>query len=251
MPRVCVNGVWRSINNYTNLNGIWRKKNEWECINGVWRTGSQETFPFTSEDIAGFKMIYRRSYDTRYSRFPDMVDNPNIPASATITGSHDFDEEASSILFQYSNDDPEIEGLCVYTGTLYALTYNGDLIAVSDIMDSALNPEPDMEISVKGYTLYENHGPAVPLGWNRFFSFEDNIPTDINQDKNTYFMNPYAILPTYKRIGSYGLISMIGIARNMTNREFNMVGSRGVLDHTIQKIFLNGVSMPFTINLSE
>ena len=255
MPFVNVNGIIRRGNNTSIMtNGVWRKSTELVNANGVWRNVSFKEEIIYGNQIDGFELVYYRSKDTIYDDYPTLRNNPNLPTRFHITSEspiNEFNDVEKSVIFEYSNNEPSLEGLCVYKGVLFARLKNRySLYPISNMLDSTLSIEPDMNIYIQGYTLCEPYGPP-PLGWNRLFTSENNLATEWNADKSIVPFNSYVILPSYHRSQTYDFESYIGIARNMSDRYSNMVGSHGILDHTITKIMLNGESMPFKISIFE
>jgi len=248
-----LNGVWRDTIPSTCVNGVWRSSDEWVNVNGVWRTSSSPS-PITESDITAFEVVYTRIMDIKYFDFPLLRDNREIPVVVEIAGkapNDGYSTDPKSFVMRYTNEKPDVEGLAVYSGTLCVKLHSGKLIPVSDMYDNGVGYNGDIRITIDAYSTYESYGPDV-MGWNRVFSEEDNLPAFHDYaDKNTLIMNSYPILPTYERPQTYQHRSLIGIARNMTDRYDNMVGSHGLLDHTYDTIFLNGNPMPFKITVYE
>ena len=252
MPFTNLNGVWRDTKPMTCVNGVWRESTNWSNVNGVWRT-KRTPSPITPANIEAFELVYTRIRDIRYFDFPNLRDNRNIPSTARVGGNlpvEEYSTEPRSFILEYSNEYPKEEGLAVYQGILCAKLKDGTLMSVSEIFDSNADCMPDTNIKINGYSLYESYGPYV-IGWNRVFSNEDNLPAKFNDNKNTYIINSYPILPAYNRSKSYAFRSLIGIAREMSDRYVNMVGSHGLLEHTYDSIELNNNPIPFRITIYD
>ena len=247
-----INGVWRDTKPSTCVNGVWRDSTEWMNVNGVWRT-KRTPSPITPANIQSFELVYTRIRDIRYYDFPLLKDNRNIPSIAKVGGElpvEEYSTDPRTMILEYSNAKPEEEGLVVYQGILCANLINGTQIPISEIFDNNSDYMTETSIKINGYSIYESYGPDV-IGWNRVFSNDDNLPVKFNDDKNTFIINSYPILPAYNRSKSYASRSLIGIAREMSDRYTNMVGSHGILDHTYDSIELNGTPMPFRITIYD
>ena len=252
MPSTNVNGVWRDATPMTCVNGVWRKSSDWTNINGVWRT-KRTPSPITPANIEAFEIVYTRIKDIRYYDFPDLKDNRKIPSTARVGGGlpvEEYSTKPRSFILEYTNELPKEEGLAVYQGVILAKLKDGTLLNISEIFDNNMDCMPDISITITGYSTYESYGPDV-LGWNRVFSTQDNLPSVYHDDKNTYLINSYPILPAYNRSDSYMFRSLLGIAREMSDRYINMVGSHGLLDHTYDIVEMNGEPMPFRITVYE
>lgn len=97
---------------------------------------------------------------------------------------------------------------------------------------------------------YETYGYYM-AGWNSIFSTNSFIASanfpDRGPDQNTQSIRSYIILPSNIRDNDFSSIASIGIARNVTQPENNMVGSYGYIDQTIEEIIVNGVNKPFVV----
>lgn len=249
-----VNGVWRyEISNHARVKGIWRnKKEEYVKVNGVWRS-TETVKPFNADSILGFTIIYKLARHLVHPMYPKMGFNPAIKNMVDIAGFRPitYDTDAKSILFRFLNGDYRVEGTYAYEAIMYADIVDGSSIPISTIIDSPVSANMDsISVTVDGYTLYESYGPYV-TGWNRFFTDKDNLPSSASDERDLIRISSYNILPTYSRDSSYISNAYIGIARNMSSRDHNMVGSHGALDQTIESIKLNGVEKPFKIEIYD
>lgn len=250
MPKVLVNHIWRATNDWVKVNHIWRKSNQWAKVNGVWRQPVDTKRLITSDEIDGFQLIYTPARYLKHYLFPDMEFNEDVRYIIDRTGYIDnslYDDKKKSIIFEYTNSRPEIEGHYVLEGNLYAVLKDDNRIPISSYTDHAATYDPgDIDVKIYGFSSAEIYGPPC-LGWNMLFSRINNLAGDIIDNKKVDSFDAYHILPSYKRDEYYHPLAVIGIARNMSDRFNNMVGSHGTLDQTIDKITLNGISMPFQI----
>lgn len=266
-----INGVYRNVwAPYVNINGVWRQVDAWGCVNGVWR----QTFDHTiyESDIVGFRVIYKLMNRAIHPKHPDLKMNNNLPVTVALTGNNIsvMDGSPKGIVFEYFQEDYTQEGITVYKGDLYAILSNDQLINVgmtkstavddgripSDIpgIDESWSTDKlaNLSITIDGYIVYESNGYHMD-GWNSFFSkkhfLDESVYPDKEPHKNSLQVNAYVITPIEERDVDFDPSSYIGIARNMTSPVGNMIGSYGVLDHTISTIKVNGVSKPFIVEL--
>lgn len=266
-----INGVWRDLwSSQAMINGVWRDLESWVNINGVWR----ESFKHNIEesDIIGFRMIYKLMNVAKHPDYPKLTVNKDLPVIVTLSGKNQgkMDGSTKGILFQYSNEEYEKEGIIVYRGDLYAELATGQIVnvgmSISDVGCDVRTPGniPGMieswstnklgklSITMNGYVLYNATGYSM-AGWNSLFNKNQFIDPSDHSDqgpyKNKLQLNSYNILPIENRIDSFDSAAYIGIARDMTSDTGNMIGSHGVLDHTITAIYVDGVSKPFVVEL--
>lgn len=268
-----INGVIRNISNVSlKVNGVWRNNiNGLTRVNGVWRN-SYNGF-IDSKDIIGFKLIYtlnksRIHYDNKRLKY-----NSKIPYIFKLTGDNigSMDFSTKGVVFEYMRDEPNEEGIIMYEGRLYAILNNNDTVNVCNIIGNNNNKNSEDEIisefsnsiyevgkfgntdiKLYGYVLFEDYGYYFS-GWNNLFNTKAFIDKTIYPDKFLYKkalnLNSYNILPFDKRDKYFDSVASIGIARDMKTSIYNMTGSHGILDHTITKISLNGIDMPFIIEI--
>lgn len=252
-------GIWREVtNSMVCINGVWRSANQWGKINGVWRT-SNPTKRLKPDDIKGFRLIYTLDKSISYTEFPGMKFNPDIKNIIAISehtsdgsivelNNSKYDESEKGIIFEIVNTrDYGTEGIYALRGILYAELIDGTLVSISDINDNPTSNTDDVDIKIDGYVKYESYGPKPIIGWNRMLSYDNILPVDSSNNKKLVRMNSYNILPSYKRASIYDSSFIIGIARNMSDKDHNMIGTTGLLDQTIESIYLNGTEMPFSI----
>lgn len=263
-----INGVWREVwSTHVKVNGVWRESDVLTKVNGVWRESYNHLLE--EKDIIGFRIVYKRSYTKKHLDFPNLSYNPNIPVSVHLAGDsiESMDTHSKSIIFEYFREQANEEGILMYEGNLYAVLVNGQIINVGNSISSSDDNRVNENISeiwntdklntlsiqLQGYVMYDYNGYYMN-GWNSLFSTEQfldciNHP-DQNNHKNIYRLNT-CILPIESRSETFSSISSIGIARDMTSKENNMIGSYGVLDHTIEFIYVNNVAKPFVIELYD
>lgn len=264
MPiHVNTNGEWRQVYQpYVKINGVWRHANAWVKTNGVWRQTHKSKVE--ESDIIGFRLVYTYNPNKTYSPFPFLSSNLELPIKIHLTGSTagNMDLDTKGILYEYSNTKYPTEGITCLEGRLYAVLYNDIILDIcsgyngvkyndkemGDIfIDSRLD---ELTITISGYELFEDYGYYIS-GWNSLFNkteFLDssNFPDKEREEKIKYLDN-WIITPANSRNSNFDNIAQIGIARNMHTRENNMIGSHGLLDHTITHIKVNGIPKPFII----
>lgn len=272
---VKINGVFREVKHqYVKVNGVFREvKNQYVKVNGVFRsTMKQEDQPVppTTEDrlkesdIKGFKLIYKLNKSKTHSDFPNLYYNEKIPYNISITGVNynGMNLTDKSVLFEFNRKKYREEGIICYDAELYAITNDNIEYNVTSIS----NIPPDIS-DIKYYKLFKNLTISINMkyiwelfgynlyGWNNLFI----------KDKFEYHLDPYKpitpggrksidltnfiILQPEKRSNNYSNIASIGIARAIKTPNNNMVGSKGILDHTISDIMVNGVKKPFLIEI--
>jgi len=85
-------------------------------------------------------------------------------------------------------------------------------------------------------------------GLRHYFSNHVHNPGYIVNGINSRHIN---ILPVFGREDTYDEYARIGIARNISEAEMNMLRANGLMDHTIWQITMNGIPRPFTIEIKE
>lgn len=252
-----------------NINGVLRDLNAWSNINGVWRENHKHAVE--ESEIVGFRMIYKLMEKAVHPDYPKLIVNNNLPVITKLTGDRigDMSGTTKGIVFEYSKEEYEKQGIMVYRGDLYAVLQNEQLVNVGmSISDAAsdkriptapgvkeswcTNKLANLFIQITGYMAYESYGYFMS-GWNSMFTTEQfidpsNYP-DKGPHKNKFPLNSYSILPIEERVSTFDSASYIGIARDMTSETNNMIGSSGTIDHTISAISVNGIEKPFVIEL--
>ncbi len=271
-----INGVWRTIQTpLVNINGVWRDSDVMVRHNGVWR--EQHNSRLKERDIIGFRMVYKYVENALHPEFPNLKPNKKVPAEVQLTGENtgSMDLTEKGIVFRYVRegykDDPAYlgwkdEGLLKYEGRMYAVLTDDTILDIPACTTSNVSLDQqygsipyymtnlfsDMVITLEAWVTYESYGYYMN-GWNNLFYKEPFIdPTnypDKDLHKNIKTLNSYIILPVEKRNRTFDSVASIGIARNMTSAENNMIGSYGALSHTIFNITVNGVPKPFVIEL--
>lgn len=266
-----INGVNRDTwTVHANIDGVYREADSWVCINGVWReTYNHEIY---ESDIIGFRMIYKLTDTIRHPDHPDLYPSKELPVTMKTTGSNNMDYSQKGVVFQYTNEDYDKEGICVYKGDLYAVLSNGQIANVSMTLSKAVediripgdvpgiievwstNKIANLSIQFTGYILYESSGYSMS-GWNSLFTntqFTD--PTkfpDTMEYRKQHLIDSYKLLPVEYRDADFDSSAYIGIARDMHSIDNNMVGSYGLLDHTICDIKVDGVLKPFVFEIYD
>ena len=247
---VNINNIWREVDNpQTCINGIWRDTEQWMNINGIWRRDTPKK-TFKAEDIMSFRMIYLLNKQIHHPMYPELEFNEDLENILQIHYDKEENLNTKTLLFEYSKDKYEVEGNFLFIGRLYAILSDGSSISISDINDNPMSCEFDnIAINISGYTVYESYGPYV-TGWNRMFKKNDNLPQyEINSERNVSKFSSMILLPSYRRDSDFYPVAAIGIARNMSDPNHNMVGSYGLLEHTIESITVNGKHLPFKIEV--
>ena len=263
-----IDGTWRDVQSaHVRINGVWRSTDFWTRIKGIYRmayTGASEL----AMDLVGFRIQYQIDPTIRYPSLPHLTYNERLPVSANITGAvgDEMTLEEKSIIYQYRNTDVDQEGILVYRGTLYGVTYLGTLIDLGALesdpsqdgyrfdqnQPDARNQTEGVSIAIYGSILHESYG-YFTSGWNQFLRDTSCIDVEPRMDFSVYRlterMEGDSVLPLANRRKDYSPLIRIGIARNLTKADENMIGSFGVFDHTVSKIYLNGNTMPFSMEI--
>jgi len=252
--RINVNGVFREPPEVASLvNGVWRKhKKIFININGVFRnTFNKKERPLV---VKHFIIEYALNKFRKHPDFPTLRYNRKIPYKFQINKYNylsNLDLNEKSLLFEYNNSKYEEEGIIMFEGHIYLVTLADEKIDIGQIpIDYRLH---DINLTISYEVVDENYGYEV-FGWNSIFSANQFIhskgkPDVINQYHSR--VNDMIIAPEWKRNEDYNPTLDIGIARDMTHPNKNMIGSRGVMTHTIYDIKVNGESKPFQIEIIE
>lgn len=266
-----INGVARNTwSIHTNVNGVWRDIDQYVNVNGVFRQLYKHTID--ESDIVGFRMVYKRLDHIEHPNHPDLKVNLNLPVKMDLTGdtAGNMDMNQKGVVFQYDRTNYDEEGLYVYKADLYAVLTNDECVNIGLTRSKVIPDEripgitpattevwctnklEHLSIEMDGYILYESNGYAMD-GWNSLFSSKQFLdPTDYPDTmdyKKQYQLNSYNILPIESRSELFDSSAYIGIARDMHSDTNNMVGSYGVIDHTICEIRVNGVNKPFVFEI--
>ena len=266
-----INNIWREQwSSHSKIDGIWRESDISVNIDGMWRQVYSATID--PSDIRHFRLIYERAKFKSHPEYPNMQVNFNVPATLHLTGSTSMDFDNKGVLFQYRRDGYE-EGILMYEGNLYAMLTDGKYIRINSGNLWSANDErfatpyfnmPEaygvskmgtIYIDIAGYYTYENSGYYI-AGWNNFFDhskqiFSDNSSLSKEPERSTNIPISSILLPIDSRSPTYNHIAEIGIARNLSNTDNNMVGSYGILDQTIRYIRVDGIPRPFIIEIYE
>ena len=271
-----INGVWRNLSTpFVNINGVWRESDVMINAGGVWR--EQHPRELDESDILGFRLVYKLVEDAYHPEHPMLRTNRGIPSEIRLTGEHVgyMDTTNKGIIFRYLRegykDDPaylgwKYEGLLKYEAHLYAVLIDESVVDIissttpaterilphGSIPHYITNKFSKLDITMEAWVVYESYGYYMN-GWNSLFNKDQLLdPTRYpNKElhKNMKHLNSYIILPVEKRDKAFDSVASIGIARDMTSEDTNMVGSYGTLTHTIFDINVNGVSKPFVVEL--
>jgi hypothetical protein len=268
-----INGTWREIwGSQTLVNGVWRDNDSYVNVNGMQRLIHRHTL--SEDDIMGFLIVYKLSTTRTHEDYPDLKYNENIPTKIGLTGANvgKMDMTQKGVIFEYSNDNPDEEGIKMYEGALYAMLTNESIIDVINPKDSigydervpGITPEisevwstnrtSELAITMTGKMSYEDNGYFID-GWNGLFTkikhLDESYFPDKDYKSHTYNLEKNIILPTMGRNELFNPIAEIGIVRDMHTSVKNMVGSYGLLDQTISSIIVNGVPKPFVIEIYD
>lgn len=273
-----INNIHRINSNiYVKINNQWRAANKYVKIDGQWKLVHKNSI--TSDDIIGFKIIYRLNKNKRLDSIPRLRYNKNIPIKFDISGSKEMNYESKGVIYQYGVEfDNYEEGIVCYQGRLYAVCKDGLLIDISSdgndrsrigILDINLTDRFMADISISYKMVFESNGFSIN-GWNSFFTnneFTDDIdytgypyyellPEDdgiqSGEERKAVEVVDQKILPVNTRDKiRYSPIATIGIARNTMTYGYNMLASHGNLNQTLNTIKMNNREMPFQIIINE
>lgn len=269
-----VNGVWREVwSAHVKVNGEWRDIDIRPRVNGFWRLSHRHTL--TSDDIKALRFIYSPNTKIRHDTFFELDPNPKMPVTMTVSGINagKYSLYPKGVILNYERFGYE-EGIRVYDGHLYIELENGCFIDVGRSKNTGRNndderyPGPtreikevwatnrikDMDIRMKYYTLYETFRYNM-YGWNSFFSTYNFLPEnpriEDSSDRKKYNPEKQLILiPHKRRSNDFVPYARIGICRALKPYE-TMMGSYGIIDHTIEAITVNGVQKPFSIEVYD
>lgn len=262
-----INGIWRENKSFVNINGVLREADSMVNINGIWREASNTERVITEEDIKNFVLSYKLNKKKQHDQFPWLSYNKDIPASISLTGdiSGEINLNEKGIEYQYDRHnvvhevviENKEEGIKMYESHLYAILQDDTPIDVCCIdineNDSTLgeNKITNLKIEIQATLMYEANGYYM-AGWNSICNKNQFIITDDDPrspGKSFKYLNQYKILPVSERDPDFQPLMQIGIARDLTHAEINMVGSYGILDQTIHWISVNGIKKPFIIGI--
>lgn len=268
-----VNGVWRETwTNHTNVDGVWRQNNNYVRINNIPR--SVHNHYLTEDDIIGFRVVYKLSYTKTHPDYPRLSFNNDLPVRIGLTGYTPsvMDNSEKGVIYEYFNKDSDIEGIKMYEGTLYAELTNNTLIDVGATKDDPCTDEKipgntinipeawstnriaNLPIQINGHIAYEDNGYFID-GWNSLFTkinfLDDSYFPDKDWNSKRYVVHKHLVLPISARGENFNQVAQIGIVRDMKSSVKNMVGSYGILDHTITSITVNGVEKPFMVEIYD
>jgi hypothetical protein len=242
---VNINGIIREQKSYTNINGILRESNSYVNVNGILRESSKRVVK--EEDIKYFCFSYLPNRTIKHLDFPNLSYNPNIPALLSTTGENNdtWNYNFKGVEFEYDRRDVTEEGILMYECHLYAVLqddYPIDVCCISDLND--------LKIELQATLIYESNGYYI-AGWNSMFSTKQFLDNKAKtEDRDFQYVNTYKILPADDREETYYPVAQIGIARDMYTKGVNMVGSYGLLDHTVHWITVNGINKPFKFEVN-
>lgn len=264
---VNINGVWRESTPLVNINGVWRDSNSVVNINGVWREASAQERTITADDIKSFEFAYFPNKTIKHPDFPWLKYNEKVPGSIDLTGdiSGEINFNEKGVEFQYDRNDVvheviienKEEGIKMYESHIYAILQDDTPIDICCIdkdqehSSLGINKITDLKINIQATLIYEANGYYM-AGWNNICSKDQfTITTDPPRSpgKSFKYLNNYKLLPVKDRDEKFQSLMQIGIARDLTNDGDNMVGSYGILDHTIHWISVNGEKKPFVVKI--
>lgn len=262
-----INGVYRETwTSNSNINGVWRQGDVLPLVNGVYR----ESFlsDIKESDILGFRIVYKLSKEKKHPSYPHLLYNDKIPVDVYKTGdiSRSMNENKKGIIFEYKRHEAYEEGIVMYEGNLYAELLNGfvinvglfDTFTIDDDRVPTTNRSIEIDrlsklsISIGARVAYQSYGYFMD-GWNSIFSTEELLDPTRYPHKELYedykHIDYYNILPVHNRLNTYNCMAQIGIARDMTSKDHNMVGSYGLLDHTFYEVRVNNKVKPFVVEI--
>lgn len=246
-----INEVWRNVwSSHVRINGVWRDLDASVKIDGVWRDTYKSML--NPEEILGFHLVYTFLEDKTHPDHPSLHATHDLPVTFDLTGESigNMDYTEKGVILEYTNDYPYKEGIVAYGAHLYAELLDGLYIDIADSESWSSSRTSNLDITIMGQTFHNCHG-FYTAGWNNLFSTEENIidTAELHGDGETSLvrLERYPILPLSSRDENYSPVSCIGIARDMHTAGKNMVGSYGVISHTISHIYLEGVAKPFVV----
>lgn len=257
MTEQCIDGVYRrTYSVHVPIGGVHRESDILVRMNGVWRTPHKIDLELS--DLIGFRIIYAYDPLATFPEFPWLKSRKDLPVAMTTTGIHQgsMDFSMKGVLFEYGRELPYNEGICMYRATMYAEFADDILIPINphkpDLEPWTTNRELTFNIQIQGYEAYEKYGYYVS-GWNSIFHkkhfLDENEFPDKEPYKNINRINSYDIFPASSRNEDFSSEISIGIARNLTTTDRNMVGSSGALDHTYKAIYVDGEPKPFVVEV--
>lgn len=248
-----INGVLRKPPEVASLiNGVWREQKDiYSNINGVFRSAyKKEEKPFVCK---GFLIKYWLNKFRHHFDYPKLKYNKNIPYNFRIgdPSINNFDLTPKSVVFEFNNQNYEEEGIVMYEADIYLITLANEKI---DIGESPLDYRlHNHKIIINCEIIDENYGYYV-AGWNSIFSdnqFIEPSGKPIITNQHHYVIPDLQVAPEYKRDKDFNGTLDIGIARDMTSPEKNMIGTRGIFTHVINQILFNGEPKPFIIEIEN
>ena len=240
-PSTMVNGQIKTANVYTKVD------NEIRLIYG----------DISTSDILGFKLIYRVNKNIQNETLSYLIYNPYINHSfVTTTNSNSFDTKSKGVIYEYFDSGDE-EGILCYQGILYAVLRNNMLLDVlntelEDLLDDVLiTNREEFELKISYQVRYECKGFNT-FGWNSIFSKEELLPQskyfndkELRSDIN--IINDRMIYPL--KDTNFRDSCLVGIARDVTVKDYHMIGSSGKFSHTINQLLVNDIPKPFTVEV--
>lgn len=256
---------------HVKVNGEWHRCKQFTKVNGLWK--EVYTPEISPDRIVGFKFVYERcKSDYTDEKYPNLKVNYNLPVSINLTGytKGTMDTNEKGIALEYRRYLPELEGIIFWEANLYAILDNGVYLNIDKTLDTeedirltkeandceyeswCTNKIKDFSIKIQAKLSHESVG-YYTSGWNRLFQNIDCIDPTIYATHELKTINhnldAYNLLPLKNRNDMWNETAKIGIARDMTSKWYNMVGSEGLLDQTIQKVWLNDAEKPFVIEI--
>lgn len=264
---VNINGVWRESKSYVNINGVLRDSSSMISVNGVLREVASTEKNITEEDIKSFIISYLPNKNIKHKDFPWLKYNEKVPGHISLTGdiSGEVNLNDKGVEYQYDRNDiiheviveNKEEGIKMYESHIYAVLQDDTPIDICciDTIDENHSLGNDkitnLKINIQATLIYEANGYYM-AGWNSICNKNQFIITDDDPrspGKSFKYLNNYPLLPVSKRDKDFQPLAQIGIARDVTNDGNNMVGSYGVLDHTIHWITVNDIKKPFVVEI--
>lgn len=263
-PSVKIDGEWRDLYvPYAKVEGEWHPGNIYTKIDGEWICTYK--YSLDPSDIAEFRLIYARAKYKRHPQHPQLVDNPEVPHIMSLTGEHIgiSDTTEKGVIFEYTNDLPDTEGICAYEAHMYVVTKSGLMI---DVCTDGIYPQTPngnefgsdrikhLDITITGIISYQTFGYYM-AGWNSLFNHNEHIDYTVYPDKGPHEkstgISGYHLLTPEHRESSFTSVASIGIARDMSTPVTNMVGNHGKLSQSITDVIVNGNSFPFVIEIQK